>query len=96
MSDHTPFDDPCPKCSGENTYLEKSGPHVKWSCPKCGFIKFISQEKPANLFVMPFGKYKGSSLQEIKDMDIDYCIWAAENLTTINIKMKFKDILTEL
>lgn len=95
MSEKIAFDDTCPKCNGE-TYLEKSGNHVKWSCYKCGYIKFISQEKPAELFIMPFGKYKGLSLQEIKNIDIDYCVWAAENLSATSIKMKFKEILTSI
>lgn len=91
-----PFDNPCPKCGNEDTWVEPSGPHMRWNCPNCGYIKFISQEKSSNEFIMPFGKYNGCSLQEIKDIDIDYCIWAAENLSATNIKMKFKEILTEL
>ena len=71
MNNKESYTEPCPSC-GSQTYLTRSGPHIKWSCEKCGYIKFLPQNETA--FIMPFGKYKGYSLQEIKDIDIIHYI----------------------
>jgi uncharacterized protein (DUF3820 family) len=40
-------------------------------------------------FKMPFGKYHGKTLKEIKEIDLNYFTWCAENLNDEKIKNKF-------
>ena len=41
----------------EEVKLEKSGKHLKASCPKCGkYIKFLRQSEPNGDDIMPFWK----------------------------------------
>lgn len=82
----------CPRCKGK-TFIEKSGKHIKWSCKTCrpSYIKFIRQ-KPEN-FIMPIGKYKGKSLEEIIQLDSEYIKWAAENINSKSISDRCKEIL---
>jgi len=72
-----PYPKPCPRCGGE-TYLTRSGQHIKWSCVDCGYIKFLPQK--AENFHMPFGKFKGKSLEEISRIDAHYLAWACMNM----------------
>lgn len=84
-----PYKDPCPRCGGK-TFLEKKGIHVKWSCEKCGYLKFL-QQKWTN-FVMPFGKHKGDTLYIIAKNDPDYIYWGLNNLRG-NIKKRFEEVV---
>lgn len=39
-----------------------------------------------NTYIIPFGKYKGKTLPEIKETDPGYIIWAKENMTKEPVK----------
>ncbi len=80
----------CPRCNG-STYTTIVSPHIKLSCINCGFIKFIKQ--PWNNFKMPIGKYKGMTLEKIKEMDIEYLRWCSLNITG-SIKNRIDEALT--
>jgi uncharacterized protein (DUF3820 family) len=43
---------------------------------------------------MPFGKYKGRSVDEIVDEDSGYARWAAQNLENENIRQIFEEALS--
>ena len=43
-------------------------------------------------FVMPFGKYKGQSLEQIAKIDIDYVDWCAKNMSNQEIKAEAQKI----
>ena len=89
MVEKEKYPKPCPRC-GSDTYLERSGKHIKWSCINCGYLKFLQQK--AENFTMPFGKYKGKTLPEIKVLDIKYLCWASLNMRE-NISNRIKEIL---
>lgn len=82
----------CPSCHGK-TYLQRSGPHVKWSCYTCGYIKFLPQSWKQ--FVMPFGIYKGQLLVDLIKSNPAYCRWAADNIEIEKIRQKFIAALKE-
>ena len=64
--------------------------HIEEVCTDCGaHQRFVSQDKPATDFVMPFGKYGGRTIGEIMAADPDYVEWAAENLKQPKIRKKF-------
>jgi len=76
----------CQSCKLEFTELEaikeKSGNHLKASCPSCKrYVKFLSQSEPCGDDVMPFGKYKGKTVEKICIEDEEYGQWASDNLT---------------
>lgn len=39
-----------------------------------------------NTYIIPFGKYKGKTLPEIKEIDPGYILWAKENMTREPVK----------
>lgn len=39
-----------------------------------------------NTYIIPFGKYKGKTLPEIKEVDLGYISWAKENMTKEPVK----------
>lgn len=80
----------CPKCA-YRTFLKRKGPHVGWYCMQCGFLKWMPQSW--KVFIMPFGKHKGKTLQEIKNVDIEYIRWASEKMENVNIKNKMIEAL---
>ena|SRR5271157_4428092 len=86
-----PYDKPCPRC-GQETYLCRSGKHIKWSCIACGYIKFLPQGS-AEDFVMPIGKFKGKKLSEIKQNDLGYLIWARDNMDSKSIIKRICEVL---
>lgn len=51
-----------------------------------------SKEVDINTFALSFGKYKGKTLPQIKDLDPDYIRWAKENIT----REPVKSLLSEL
>ncbi len=85
-----PHKDACPTCAGE-TYIERKGKHIGWYCDVCGWIKWLPQK--AEAFIMPFGKYKGKTLQEIKDGDYEYLEWALKNIVDRHINKKIKEVI---
>lgn len=58
--------------------------HAKRVCPGCGrFGGWVGKPRTpewAAAFVMPIGKYRGSTVAEIGRVDRGYLQWAAENL----------------
>jgi hypothetical protein len=63
---------------------EGSPHYAKWACPDCGrfggWIAWPRTPEWAARFVMPFGKYRGSTVAEVGRVDRGYLRWAAENL----------------
>jgi ribosomal protein S27AE len=90
MTDREKYDAQCPRC-GDDTYLERVGPHIKWSCVKCGYLKFLAQRW--DVFVFPIGKYKGKRLVDVLSTDREYVRWCAENMTNKNIAQKCRSAL---
>lgn len=81
----------CPKCGDDYTYCIKSGPHIKWMCEECGYIKFL--EQPWNIFVMFFGKYKGKTLDWIYLNDPIYLTWVKNNTCHTSLNKKFAQMI---
>jgi len=48
-----------------------------------------STEKTWRDFKMPFGKYKGRTINEIRLIDLQYCAWAAEELSSGSLRELF-------
>lgn len=85
-----PISDIC-SC-GSKMYIQKKGKHIGLYCKKCGWIKWLKQKVEA--FIFPFGKYKGKTLGEIKEIDIEYLRWSADKFNDKpNIANKIKEIL---
>lgn len=40
-------------------------------------------------FVMPFGKYKGRTINQIRLVDLNYCSWAAEEIDSGSLRELF-------
>lgn len=40
-------------------------------------------------FKMPFGKHKGRTIDEIRTIDLGYCAWAAEELSSGSMRELF-------
>jgi hypothetical protein len=48
------------------------------------------QEPCSESFVMPFGKYKGHTLDDISDLDPGYIVWLADE-NVLKIEVEFLD-----
>ena len=93
---------PCPKCKSAdgNNYSEvtqKNGSrHIAAHCKSCNAFRSYAPQpikfEASLTFIMPFGKHKGKTLNDIYDTDKDYFIWCAENLTN-DIGERFRIIL---
>lgn len=69
----------CEKCqadfSEEEAVKEKTGKHIKASCPYCNrYIKFLPQETTP-MEVLPFGKYRGRTVMSATHEDRSYAEW---------------------
>ena len=84
----------CPKCGKSPTYLKQVKQHIGWYCFRCGWLKWRSQKW--QIFVMPFGKHKGKTLQWIAENDQEYIDWAAHKMENKNIKEKFQEAYMEI
>jgi len=64
----------CRRCGSINNYsTSTSGKHLRADCKKCGeYIKFLPHEAPK----FYFGKYKGSTIREVDDLE--YLKWAVK------------------
>ena len=80
----------CPAC-GEDTYTEPKENRLGLYCIKCGWIRWLPQNWSD--FIMPFGKYKGKTISEIKEIDFNYIQWGAENIDIEDIQNKFEEAL---
>ncbi|NPA29839.1 MAG: 3'-5' exonuclease [Epsilonproteobacteria bacterium] len=50
--------------------------------------KALEEAKEEAVWIMPFGKYKGQSIEEIASHDIDYLTWALEKMDKLSEGMK--------
>lgn len=67
---------------------------LKAKCIECGeFSPTRSLAASDSPFIMPFGKYKGRSLNEILCDDAGYIRWLAENCSNQRIREKAEAIL---
>lgn len=67
-----------PSFRTENKTFKNGSEHIARYCLQCGaFNDYAAKEFPAAMFVMPFGKYKGLSLQQVVDKDRGYAQWMA-------------------
>jgi hypothetical protein len=79
---------PCPSCNSINVTTKIVGPHKGEYCVDCGkHIRWVPQGTDS--FKWPIGaKHKGKTLKQIYDTDKNYLIWAAENVSSPNLKKK--------
>jgi len=69
----------CKKCDKVvDPVMKKSGLHLRADCPTCGYIKFVQQTEPGIHDVLPFGKHKGKTVEEILKADSAYAMWVAK------------------
>lgn len=71
--------------------------HLLRYCTKCGkenayAVLKVSLKDSLN-FQMPFGKYKGKTLEEIKIQDPSYLIWLKQNTENKNINRRIEKII---
>lgn len=67
--------------------------HINGKCNKCLTSDKLAQNAAPELFVMPFGKYKGSTLSEILNSDENYVKWfIAEEGMSRSIAKKFSSL----
>lgn len=88
----------CTKCRKNkevktNVVTFKNGTkHIEGKCFECHtFIKWIPQEIIPHNYKMPFGKYKGKTLGEIKRIDDDY-LWYIYDIA----KPRLKDLVDKV
>lgn len=66
---------------------------AKCNTPGCGNEDNLNHAEPADVFVMPFGKYKGETIAEIVASDPNYAEWAADNIENEKIRARFQEAL---
>lgn len=83
----------CPRCQSNNITQTPRGPHIGEYCADCGsFIRWVPQGIES--FVWPIGsKHKGKRILDILTVDKPYLIWAAENMSALNLKKKAQEAL---
>ena len=97
---HFRIDVSCGECGSYDValtpkILKNNVPQLQGHCQQCGLKKFIPQNQPTTHWYMPFGKYRGLTLRQIKENDPDYFEWAVNNLPT-NVNEKFKRFNSEI
>jgi hypothetical protein len=88
---------PCSKCNSTQTEQRKQGPHIGEYCKDCGkWLRWVSQYTNIEDFIWPVGnKHKGKSLGSIIKTDQAYLQWAADNISSPNLKRKAREILVK-
>lgn len=94
----------CPKCGCKEFKTEpvtfaNGSKHIKASCSKCQtFVGYEKQTGSRPGFVMPFGKYKDQTLEQIADAPkgFDTLVWYSQNLSPGNVKQRVDDFLKSL
>jgi hypothetical protein len=66
------------------------------SCDRCIGWGPIPPELLGDLFIFPFGRHKGRSLNEIAEFDIDLLRWAASEMRESNIREAVRQFLDQL
>lgn len=91
----------CKKCKSiefkfEEITFSNNTKHRRKSCANCGlWVGYVAQVHPAeeNLnFIMPFGRHKDKTLEQIYLEDPSYFKWAIRELKG-SINLRFKSIL---
>lgn len=90
---------PCRKCGSiafrtEGVTFKDGTEHIKRICLECeSFIDYAMKEMPEEMFVMPFGKYKGLSLAQLVEQDAAYARWLLREKKGSSIAIRIKIIL---
>lgn len=81
----------CKKCNKEVEYstqevIFKNGTkHLEARCAECKtYLKYLPQNNP--ITILPYGKHKGKSLEEICEIDIEYLRWLYDETDKENLK----------
>lgn len=86
---------PCRKCGSvafkTRQHIHKNGTeHIRRECAECNaYIDNAAQEFPPGMFVMPFGKHQGKSLDWIVENDRAYVDWFMKTPKKANISRRF-------
>ena len=92
----TRFDIVCTICGNTEVKFTKSGLDTIVDC-ECGNSEAIIVGSQSDIpsMIMPFGKYKGKTIRWIVDNDLPYSRWAAENISSDSLRVKFSIAIGE-
>ena len=91
---------PCRRCGDISFYMRevtfKDGTvHVARYCNQFQhFLDYAAKEMPPGMFVMPYGKHKGVSLQAIFEKDRGYANWLCEHASP-SIRKRMQTVMGE-
>ena len=87
----------CRACGSEESEIREAEPHAGLYCKRCGKHKrWIPKEDTIQSvckWVMPIGKWKGNTLEEIYEARPEYLEWMVKNTSTKNIRKKIQFFL---
>ena len=86
----------CQNCQSTETIQKQVGPHQGEYCGGCGkHLRWVPQGLEA--FVWPVGAiHRGKLLLEILMIDRPYLEWAAENISSNNLRRRAKEALDKI
>jgi len=90
----------CKRCDSvafrtENKTFKNGTEHIARFCLCCGaFMDYAAKEFPDGMFVMPFGRHRGKSLDWILENERDYAVWLA-SIEKGSVSKRMQRLLTE-
>ena len=91
----------CRKCGADSFRIESKTfsngtEHLARYCNQCGrFADYAAKEIPPGMFIMPFGKYKGQSVQSVVVNDREYAEWLSER-TQPALRARIERVIFEI
>ncbi len=71
------------------------GADVYWANDKTKYTQVEKEEIVGGAFVLKSGKYDGKTIQQVFEIDPDYCVFCSENAKNFAIKQNFKKCLVD-
>lgn len=92
---------PCKKCASiffkiEEVEFRNGTKHLKRLCLECGaFIDYAAQEIPHEMFIMPFGRFKGEPIYKMVEEDMRYSKWFLNNVAKGSVKDRLAKTISD-
>ncbi|MFH2018624.1 MAG: hypothetical protein ABII98_01390 [bacterium] len=58
----------------EELVFKNGTKHIRGTCPLCGYIKYLPQEKSFDKHIFYFGKHKGKNITEVPKDYLEWCL----------------------
>jgi len=71
----------CTHCGSESLYTKQSGPHIGLYCSECSrWLRWLPTTTNWRMFILPYGKWRGSRLSTVANREPAYLRWAAQSI----------------